>query len=141
MVAIAFRTLLSAGSQGHQVAGEPVTGQYRDPLEGAGFFEKVGGARNHNKPAPAGHCGLCAALQFQHHGVAAPHDQQCRRDHVGQRLARQIGPSPARHDRCHLHPGIGGRDQGRARCGAGAEIADGQRRRVTLAPQPAGDID
>src|SRR5271155_914130 len=72
LVAIAFRTLLSAGSQGHQVAGEPVTGQYRDPLEGAGFFETVGGARNHYKPALAGHCGLWAGGQFQHHGGAAP---------------------------------------------------------------------
>ena len=33
----------------------------------AGFFETVGGA-NHNKPARVGHCGLCAAVQFQHHG-------------------------------------------------------------------------
>src|ERR1700722_7214457 len=94
------------------MGGEPVTGQYRHPLEAAGFFEKVGGAGNHNKPALARHRGLCAAVQFQHHGVAAPHDQQCRRDHVGQRLARQIGPSPTRHHSCHLHPGIGGRDPG-----------------------------
>ena len=67
-------------------------------------------------------------------------DQQCRGDHVGERSASEVGPAAAGHHRANLHPRIGGRDQGRAGTGAGAEIADGQRRGIGLAGQPAGDV-
>ena len=59
-----------------------------------------------------------------------------------------VSASPARSGRpprdttaATFTRGIGGRDQCRARPGAGAEVADRQRRGVGLAGQPAGDVD
>jgi hypothetical protein len=60
---------------------------------------------------------------------------------IAQRLTRQIGPAPAGHHGPDLYSRIRGRDQGRARAGARAEVADRQRGGVGLACQPTGDID
>ena len=87
----------------------------------------------HHRPRPT--------IQVEDDFVISAHDQQRGRVHLGQRLTREIGPAAAGHHRCHLHPRIGGRDQRRARPGAGAEVADGQRRGIGLAGQPAGDVD
>ena len=74
---------------------EPVSGQHRNLLEGAGFFEKVGGAGDHGEFAWARHRGLRASIQLEDHLVASSHDQQRGRVNFGQRLARQIRPPAA----------------------------------------------
>src|SRR5277367_3098134 len=92
LVAIAFRTLLSVGSQGHQVAGEPVTGQYRDPLEGAGFFETVGGAGNPQHAGPRGLLGFGRGVSVPPPGFRAPQQQAVRPHPGGPRTAPQNRP-------------------------------------------------
>ena len=81
------------------------------------------------------------SIRPQYHLVTTTHDQQRRRDDFGQRRTGQVGPPAPGHHRPHPHTGVRGRDQGRARPGAGTEVADRQPGGVRLTGQPAIDVD
>lgn len=115
------------------MVGEPITGEHRNLLERAGFFEQMSGTGNHGERALARDCGLRPSIQFQRHFIASPDDQQRRCVDFGQRPTGEVGPPAAGDHRCDVHSGIGGRDQGRARSRTGTEIADRQRRGIRLA--------
>ena len=125
---LAFRAALLVRGRSHpaQVVDEPVTGQHRDPLERAGLLEEVGRAGNDDEFARTGIMAWARRFRSQHQLIGPP----TMRSVGATTLVRPrppVGPAAAGHHRRHPHTRIGGSGQGRARAGAGTEVADRQR--------------
>lgn len=124
-----------------QMPDEPVPGQGGGLLQGPGLLEQMRRTGYHGDPAFPLNRLLCLAIQFEHQLVAFADDQQGRRGHLAQVRAGQVGPAPAGHHRCDVGPLVRRGGQGRARAGAGTEIAHGQRTDFRADRQPFGDVE
>ena len=73
--------------------GEPSTRQRGGGFEGARFLEEMGRPRDHLEPVLASQLCLGSAIEFQHHVVATPDDEEGRGDNDRQSLGGQVRAS------------------------------------------------
>ena len=127
-------SIRSAGSAGTSRA------RARRRLERARLLEQVGRAGHDDQFLLAAQQCAASAVHPDHRHVVAAHDQQRRRPHLRQCIAREVGPSAARYDGADRVRSLGGGHQRRGRTGARAEQADGEpgdaclRRSQSVAP-------
>ena len=97
---------------------EPVPGQLRHALEGAAFFEQVGGTRHDGEFARGRQLAERAPVEHQDFRVRAADDQERGRADTRQGIAGEVRPAATRDDREYaLRTGGCGYERGR---GAGA---------------------
>src|SRR2546421_1398695 len=89
------RTLLAAVFGRDQVAPEPVPGQTSDLFKGARFGKEVSGAGNDNQLLDAWQSLQSLLVELDNDVVVAAHDQEGRRPHRGEVIAREVRPAAA----------------------------------------------
>ena len=127
----------SDASETRSLGEEPVDGEPGDGLERAGLLEQVRGALHDLDPVGADQPLGRAQVELQHLRIARADDQQRRRPHERQPVARQIGTPAPRDDGPHVVAERGRRPQRRAGAGRGPEVADRQAVRDGFVADPA----
>ena len=121
------------------VIDEPGAGEVGHPAEGTGFFEQVGRPGHNREVLFTREQVVGLTVEIENGGVGAPNDEQRRRAHRAEVLAREVGASSTRDDGTDRLGSASGGDECRGTAGARAEQANWELRCPRLRPQPSGD--